>query len=189
MQNISLSELHKQIKTHLECLKVSGIEWLENNNNSTSQAIAPNTVHAFPRKSLATDPHHPPYPINPTFAFVGKFPNGETLLKFLSNKEVKGGSSVYEILEFDDFRILASINDNGTQGQELVFPPDFDWAELRASLSNRLDVMYLVLSDPQLSKHPDADLSGNGPWAWMYQVILHVVHPSFTNVVQCVCYS
>ena len=119
---------------------------------------------------------------------MGKFSNGDKLRELLSNKEAKGGSSVYEVFAYDDFRILASINDGGSQGRELVFPPAFDWTELQALLSNLIDVMCLALSDPELSKHPDVDLSGNGPWAWMYKVILHVVHPSFTNVVQCVCY-
>jgi uracil-DNA glycosylase len=41
VKNISLSDLHKQIKMHLECLRISGIEWLENNNNSTSQTSVP----------------------------------------------------------------------------------------------------------------------------------------------------
>ena len=52
MQNISLSELHKQIKTHLECLKVSGIEWLENNNNSTLQTIGPIVHEQLPLASM-----------------------------------------------------------------------------------------------------------------------------------------
>ncbi len=51
MQNISLSELHKQIRMHLECLKVSGIEWLE--NNSTSLTSAPLIPEQLPLASMA----------------------------------------------------------------------------------------------------------------------------------------
>jgi hypothetical protein len=53
VQNISLSELHKQIKTHLECLRISGIEWVENNNNSTSQTSVPIVHDHLPLVSMA----------------------------------------------------------------------------------------------------------------------------------------
>lgn len=47
MQNISLRELHKQIQMHLESLRLSGVEWLENNNNSTFQ-ISEGLAHKSP---------------------------------------------------------------------------------------------------------------------------------------------
>lgn len=53
MQNISLSELHKQIKTHLEYLRISGIEWLENNNNFTTQTSVPIVHHNLPLVTMA----------------------------------------------------------------------------------------------------------------------------------------
>ena len=47
MQNISSRELHKQIQMHLESLRLSGVEWLENNNNSTLQ-ISEGLAHKSP---------------------------------------------------------------------------------------------------------------------------------------------
>ena len=47
MQNISSIELHKQIQMHLESLRLSGVEWLENNNNLTLQ-ISEGLAHKSP---------------------------------------------------------------------------------------------------------------------------------------------
>lgn len=47
MQNISSRELHKQIQMHLESLRLSGVEWLENNNNSIFQ-ISEGLAHKSP---------------------------------------------------------------------------------------------------------------------------------------------
>lgn len=52
MRDISSIDLHKQIQMHLECLRLSGIEWLENNEFSTSQPAAAVVTESLPLASV-----------------------------------------------------------------------------------------------------------------------------------------